>query len=507
MARFQDLSFRSKVLVVALLPVLWAMGLVAVLFTLNLEGVWRSTVSAQTNLLRLDLLCREYQGEVREFVLLGEDETLGELEEIEGEFSEALATLGAPGGEARSVAAELQPLLRQLLESGADIVDSSRAAGNSGAPALDGAVEEKLDGFEGLETTLENRIDDLRAAAEDEVVQALAHFRGWIALSAALGLASAVALSLLLARALSTPIEALREASGRILDGDYRVAQKVTSRDEFGELAAGFDRACEEIRRLVAEKEGNLEALKLQQAQLIQSGKMAAVGELAAGVAHEINNPLSAVLTYSVLLRERAEQAPPGALDAVPKLIERLTLIETAGQRCRTIAQKLLSFSRRDDEERVPVDLQAVVDESLELVAATLRRGRIAVTTRMDQSLPVVMGSKTQLQQVLINLMNNAAYAMPEGGDLTISARPGRGGCEISVADSGVGIDPAVLERIYEPFVTTKPAGDGTGLGLSIVYGLVQNHGGEIRVDSRVGEGTTFVVWLPGAPERGALHA
>ncbi|MEO1085874.1 MAG: HAMP domain-containing sensor histidine kinase, partial [Acidobacteriota bacterium] len=196
-----------------------------------------------------------------------------------------------------------------------------------------------------------------------------------------------------------------------------------------------------------------------------------------------------------------------GSLDAVPKLVERLGLIETAGQRCRTIAQKLLSFSRRDDEERVPVDLRAVVDESLELVAATLRRGRVAVTTRIYQPLPKILGSKTQLQQVLINLVNNAAYAMPEGGDLTITARPGRGGCELSVADSGGGIDPGVLDRIYEPFVTTKPAGDGTGLGLSIVYGLVQNHGGEIRVDSRVGEGTTFVVWLPSSAESDPHYA
>ncbi|MEM8996032.1 MAG: ATP-binding protein, partial [Acidobacteriota bacterium] len=405
-----------------------------------------------------------------------------------------------------AVPAELQPLGRQLRRSGGDILDSSRGPGGSGAPALDELVEGQLGEFENLEIALEDRIDDLRGAAADEVARAFARFRGWIALSAALGLASAVVLSWLLARALSTPIEALREASGRILDGDFRAARKVKSRDEFGELAAGFDRASEEIRRLVAEKEGNLEALKLQQAQLIQSGKMAAVGELAAGVAHEINNPLSAVLTYSVLLRERAEQAPPGALDAVPKLVERLALIETAGQRCRTIAQKLLSFSRQDDEERVPVDLRAVVEESLELVAATLRRGRVAVTTRVDQALPTVVGSKTQLQQVLINLMNNAAYAMPEGGDLTISAGPSRGGCEISVADSGVGIDPGVLERIYEPFVTTKPAGDGTGLGLSIVYGLVQNHGGEIRVDSRIGEGATFVVWLPGAPETEPVH-
>ncbi|MEM8995386.1 MAG: hypothetical protein AAGF23_11405, partial [Acidobacteriota bacterium] len=118
MHRFQDLSFRTKVLVVALLPVLWATGLVAVLFALNLEGVWRSAVSAQTNLLRLDLLCREYQGEVREFVLLSEAETLGELEEIAHELSEGLEALGVakPGG--RDVTAELQPLVRQLLRSG-----------------------------------------------------------------------------------------------------------------------------------------------------------------------------------------------------------------------------------------------------------------------------------------------------------------------------------------------------------------------------------------------------
>ncbi|MEO1085399.1 MAG: hypothetical protein AAFY88_14260, partial [Acidobacteriota bacterium] len=224
MARFQDLSFRSKLLVVSLLPVLWAMGSVAVLFTFNLEGVWRSAVSAQTNLLRLDLLCREYQGEVREFVLLGEPETLEELDEIEGELAETLRALGVLGLSARITTADLQPMVEQLLASGAHIVDSSRRPRGIEDSPLDEALEQKLEDFELLETNLENRIDERRTAAAEEVANAFARFRGWIALSGLLGLASAVALSLLLARALSKPIEALREASGRILDGDFRVS-------------------------------------------------------------------------------------------------------------------------------------------------------------------------------------------------------------------------------------------------------------------------------------------
>ena len=252
-----------------------------------------------------------------------------------------------------------------------------------------------------------------------------------------------------------------------------------------------------ESRRLLRELEQRVADLGNTQAQLVQSGKMAAVGELAAGVAHELNNPLSVVLTYSVLLQEKLDRASEETRSQLAGFAERLDLMKTSSERCKTIIDNLLLFSRQDETEISLVDPADLLARTFDLIGSQLRRRNIALNLEVEDGLPPLRGNFNQLQQVLTNLAINAKQAMTEGGELDVGARQREGRCELTVADTGPGIPPELQARVFEPFYTTKPIGQGTGLGLAIAYGIVEGHGGEITVESAVGEGTTFRIRLP----------
>ena len=252
-----------------------------------------------------------------------------------------------------------------------------------------------------------------------------------------------------------------------------------------------------ESRGLTTQLEQNLEDLKRTQAQLVQSGKLAAVGELAAGVAHELNNPLSVVLTYSILLEEKLGRASQELREQLPKFEERLEMIKVSAERCKSIVDNLLLFSRQEAEDSALVDLPALLRKTLDLVASQLRHRKVRAHLDIEAGLPPIRGIFNQLQQVVINLAVNSMQAMETGGDLTITARRHESDCELIVADTGKGIPQEHLGRVFDPFFTTKPAGEGTGLGLSIIYGIIRQHGGDIAVESVLGQGATFRIRLP----------
>lgn len=496
--RIQDWQFRNKLLAVTLLPLVVVTLLLVVAFLLGLQGVWQKAVPRQAALLQLESVAREYQGEVREYVLSGLPETLEEIAEAEEETSEVLEPLSDTGSAmALRVEETLRPRWQEMVVDGRALVDTVSRHPYPRSPEASATVDEQLERFELRETNLEDLVEAELALAKDELEGAILSFGRWVVACAAVGLALGLGLAYWLARWIRGPIEVLQEASERILDGNFRAGEKIRSREELGQLAAGFDRAALAIRELVAEKEQNLIDLKTNQAQLVRSGKLSAVGELAAGVAHEINNPLSAVLTYSVLLREKAAKSPPEALQHLPKLTERLHTIEAAARRCKDIADKLLTFSRQDEARMRPVDLATVVDDAFELMKLVLRRQGIHVQRQIDRDLPPIQANPSQLQQVIFNLVNNAVHVTPDGGTLQVTVRRREERCELIVADEGPGMSAAVLDRVFEPFYTTKPPGQGTGLGLAIVYGIVEAHGGEIEVDTAVGEGTRFIVSFP----------
>ena len=252
--------------------------------------------------------------------------------------------------------------------------------------------------------------------------------------------------------------------------------------------------------------------LKAAQAQLVQAEKLSAIGHLVAGVAHELNNPLTSILGYAQLLEEELD-APRGPLDGRALAPDARRIAEES-ERAARIVRNLLSFARRQTTVRAPLDVAELFERTVASREQALRSAGIVVERSFDRDLPPVVADGTQLQQALMNLLLNAEHAMRhrEVRRLRVGARfdDGAGAVELFVTDSGHGIEPANLTRIFDPFFTTREVGEGAGLGLSICYGIVRHHGGQILVDT-TNAGTTFSLLLPAsvdeAPSRDVLVA
>jgi two-component system NtrC family sensor kinase len=232
---------------------------------------------------------------------------------------------------------------------------------------------------------------------------------------------------------------------------------------------------------------------KLQE-QLIQSEKLSAIGQLIAGVAHELNNPLASVLGFADFLAESG-QTPPA-------LLEPVRVVQHEAQRAAGIVKNLLTFARRQDQERRRVEVGPIVQRTLQLLNNQLMGMKVTGDLVLEPNLPGIEGSPNQLQQVFVNLVNNAAQAIAAAGregTVTVRVRPWLDGVAVDVTDDGPGIPADLHARVFEPFFTTKDEGEGTGLGLAICQGIVKEHGGRITVRSAPGEGATFTVELPGA--------
>jgi two-component system NtrC family sensor kinase len=226
------------------------------------------------------------------------------------------------------------------------------------------------------------------------------------------------------------------------------------------------------------------------EASLAQSEKLAAVGQLAAGVAHEINNPLAAILANTQLLQR--ELSPEDARQ------ESVDLIARAGDRAVRVVRNLLDFARQDQYELAPTDVNDTLRSAVALVEHQLRVNSVTLTADLAPDLPLIQASRDHLQGVWINLLLNARDALAgRKGEITVTTSRQGNEIQVAVADTGQGIPPERLTRIFEPFYTTKDPGHGTGLGLSLCHRVVKQHGGHIRVDSRVGHGTVFTVILP----------
>jgi signal transduction histidine kinase len=262
-------------------------------------------------------------------------------------------------------------------------------------------------------------------------------------------------------------------------------ADDIALLERFTPLAA----AALENNRLVRDVQEQMDKLKQAQTQLVQAARLAAVGELAAGVAHELNNPLTSVLGFAELLRHNPATDAATQHDA--------EIIAREAVRARDIVRNLLSFARQAKPQRLPTDIGAMLRQTLGIVRQHIELGAVVIEEDYAADVGLVTLDSAQMKQVFLNLITNAAHAMPRGGKLKL--RIARLGDEVavSVSDTGEGIPPETLEHIFEPFFTTRPVGQGTGLGLPASLGIVQEHGGRISVESQVGEGSTFTVWLP----------
>jgi len=254
------------------------------------------------------------------------------------------------------------------------------------------------------------------------------------------------------------------------------------------------------LQSKTAEIEGSLVAIEdvtervgLEE-QLQQSDKLSSIGLLAAGVAHEVNTPLAGISSYSQMLMQQIPDTDPRH-----KLLEK---IHRQTSRASSIVNNLLNFSRVTEARYSPVDLNRVIDDTIQLLEAQLRNTEIEVSRSYADGLPPAFGDGPKLQQVLMNLILNARDAMPHGGRLEISTEADEDSAVIEVRDTGLGIAPEHLAKIYDPFFTTKQIGKGTGLGLAVSYGIIRDHGGHIDVESKLGEGTRFQITLPLAATR-----
>jgi two-component system, NtrC family, sensor kinase len=319
---------------------------------------------------------------------------------------------------------------------------------------------------------------------------------------AAVGVVVVLGLTYIITRSMIQPLEEIVAASNRIADGDLEhSAIDVPTHDEIGHLADRFNKMVASIKTMKSELEEwgrtleekvkqRTEELVVVQNQMAQSAKLASLGRLSAGVAHEINNPLGGILTFSMLALEDCDKDDP--------LRQNLEIIIKQTLRCRETVKGLLDFSRQSTASASLTDINSVVDKTLSLLQNQSIFQNVRTVRRFQKDLPQALIDPGQLQQVVVNIALNAVDAMEEAGTLTVETVTDEGAQEVLIrfSDTGKGIPDEILNLIFEPFFTTKKVGEGTGLGLSIVHGIVTRAGGKV-VASSSPAGATFTVRLP----------
>ncbi len=319
-------------------------------------------------------------------------------------------------------------------------------------------------------------------------------------------------------RLVYVPLRDLETGAARLSSGNLEQPIPVRSDDEFGQLAASFNAMTTALgdsqaelrewgRTLEQKVEKRTRELRIAEAETARSEKLASVGLLAAGIAHELNNPLTGILTFATLLRKKI---PDGSADA-----EDLDLVIRETKRCATIIRRLLDFAREKTPEKKFTDLNQIIGDTVKIIERPASFRDIEITLDLDRDLPPVWLDADLIRQVIMNMLVNAQHAIQDTGSITVRTRrcpapkspePGMPPVpmvEMAIIDTGCGIPAQNLKRIFDPFFTSKEVGKGTGLGLSVSHGIVRAHGGAIEVESKVGEGSTFSVYLPIAPSPG----
>lgn len=308
-------------------------------------------------------------------------------------------------------------------------------------------------------------------------------WRKYLVFSVISALVPNLLLVLLIVRTISRPLQRITLAAVRVTEGDYgNEVDLRKSNDEIGLLAQSFN----EMSRKMADDITQLQKLN---EQLIRTEKLAAMGTLAAGVAHEVNNPLAAI--SSLIQMMQAKQ------NTDEKTSENLKLISMQIQRISEVTKDMMDFARVRQAAKSAIDVHKIIEIALRLASFDTSFQKLNITKNFAQNLPEIHADSDQLQQVFLNLLLNARDAMPDGGDLLIQTLQSNKDLQIEIADSGIGIKERDAKKIFDPFFTTKPAGKGTGLGLAVCYGIITAHGGKIEVSANSSGGTIFLISLP----------
>ena len=341
------------------------------------------------------------------------------------------------------------------------------------------------------------------ALASNFVVTTMATSRGTFSMIFAAATIATIVVGYLLAQSIARPILRIRSVSQAVAAGDLNQDTGVRGADEIGELASAFDIMTLRLRERTAEavqlydesvqrnqELGDINArLQSAQAQLIQSEKLATVGQLTAGIVHDVKNPLAVI---KGIAEELAEEF---GLD--PTTRDQLKTIRESAAKASTIVTDLLKFARQSTPEMERHDLKETIESSVRLTEYLARKSNVQVKLDLPRTPVMVTYDAQQIEQVLMNLISNAIQAIKKGGTVRINLSEASGAVAIAVQDNGIGIPEKNLQRIFDPFFTTKPEGEGTGLGLSVSFGIITRHRGRIEVDSKPGLGTTFTILLP----------
>ncbi len=287
----------------------------------------------------------------------------------------------------------------------------------------------------------------------------------------------------LITKLILRPIGTIIRMSNNVIRGDLTARVRIRPKGEMGDLCRAIDQMADAV-------EDREEQLKIATSRQIgQSEKLASIGRLAAGIAHEINNPLTGVLTFAYLLKQNK------GMDEQSK--EDVDVIIRETTRVREIVQGLLNFARESPSQKQMLDINQALRDTITLLRSQKEFGKITIVENLSNDLPPIPGDKNQLQQVFLNISLNACEAMEKGGIFSITTSAKNNNIVIAFSDSGHGIKKEHLDKIFDPFFTTKPVGKGTGLGLSVSYGIIQQHAGTIQVESHEGKGSIFTIALP----------
>ncbi len=467
-----------------LLLIFLAGSIIAVLYiTRTTDRMDRLVLLHQVEILREDLIIRIQQ--VQSHIYRSRIRDSGDIDVLISQVQEMDRTMDS------CVGCHHSPELTQGLVSMRDVANDYKAAisrlvtASANSSRIAGLERRAQDLGQELITMTQGMAFTANVRLQQKTQETMATIREvrWLLSGTLLlGLAFAFIIAYALIKGLDRRLQQLLGATRRIARGELQHRVEITDApgSEFTELGEAFNTMTHNLH--------------VSQRQLMQSAKLAAIGELATNIAYEVNNPLTGVLGYTGLLL-KADDIPADKKEHL-KIVERETL------RAREILKNLLDFSRRKPPRLVKAGMNMVVQDTIPLIKGQAKLSNIVITTSCDDSLPQVSIDVDEIRQVFVNLINNACFAMPKGGSLAIRCRAdrditGRHSVIVEFADTGHGIPEEQLEKIFDPFFSARPDGGGTGLGLSISYMIVQNHGGRIEVESTVDKGSIFKVIIP----------
>jgi len=331
--------------------------------------------------------------------------------------------------------------------------------------------------------------ENLSKKERSEIGNALKTSRNIVVYTFAILVILGTLVNIKLATGIARPLRRLETVTRKMAEGDFPDLVQVGGRDEIASLQNSFNRMAGKLRTAMSSLEQTIEKLHEKQAQLVEAEKLASIGKLAAGIAHEINNPLTYVLTFSSLMLEQMPKDDPRH--------ERLRMIVRETRRVRNIVRQVLSFAKEAPLKLEKMDVNQPLAEIIESLTEQDSFKDIELSLDLAKNLPKIDIDPVQIGQVVLNIVLNAVHAITPPGKIKVTTRTAGNFVELTFSDTGEGIPEEHLKKIFDPFFTTKDKTKGTGLGMAVSYGIIKKHGGDIRIESTVGKGSTFIVRLP----------